>query len=86
MGSYAWAIKGSKTSSGNPIIYSGPQMGFTVPSIIGEGSIRAGGLNISGMQSRGFPASLSVAHRTMHGPCRWVMPIPWIITWNPRLR
>jgi penicillin amidase len=64
MGSYAWAIKGSKTASGNPIIYSGPQMGFTVPSIIGEGSIRAGGLNISGMHVAGLPAI--VIGRTPH--------------------
>ena len=64
MGSYAWAIKGSKTASGNPIIYSGPQMGFSVPSIIGEGSIRAGGLNVSGMHIAGLPAI--VIGRTPH--------------------
>jgi penicillin amidase len=64
MGSYAWAIKGSKTASGNPMIYSGPQMGFTVPSIIGEGSIRAGGLNISGMHIAGLPSI--VIGRTPH--------------------
>lgn len=64
MGSYAWAIKGSKTSSGNPMIYSGPQMGFTVPSIIGEGSIRAGGLNVSGMTIAGLPSI--IIGRTPH--------------------
>jgi penicillin G amidase len=64
MGSYAWAIKGNKTASGNPIIYSGPQMGFTVPSIIGEGSIRAGGLNISGMHVAGLP--VIIIGRTPH--------------------
>jgi len=64
MGSYAWAIKGSKTASGNPIVYSGPQMGFTVPSIIGEGSIRAAGLNISGMHVAGLPGI--VIGRTPH--------------------
>jgi penicillin amidase len=64
MGSYAWAIKGSKTASGNPILYSGPQMGFTVPSIIGEGSIRAGGLNVSGMTIAGLPAI--IIGRTPH--------------------
>jgi penicillin amidase len=64
MGSYAWAIKGSKTASGKPIIYSGPQMGFSVPSIIGEGSIRAGGLNISGMHIAGLPGI--VIGRTPH--------------------
>jgi len=56
MGSYAWTVAGSKTSDGNPIIYSGPQMGFTVPSVVGEGSIRAGGLNVSGMIITGIPA------------------------------
>lgn len=64
MGSYAWAIKGSKTATGNPMIYSGPQMGFTVPSIIGEGSIRAGGLNVSGMIITGLPSI--VIGRTPH--------------------
>jgi penicillin amidase len=64
MGSYAWAIKGSKTATGNPMIYSGPQMGFTVPSIIGEGSIRASGLNVSGMIITGLPAI--VIGRTPH--------------------
>jgi penicillin amidase len=64
MGSYAWAISGSKTATGNPMIYSGPQMGFTVPSIIGEGSIRAGGLNISGMHIAGLPGI--VIGRTPH--------------------
>ena len=42
-GSYAWAISGERTSTGNPMLYSGPQMGFSVPSIVQEGSIRAGG-------------------------------------------
>ncbi len=55
MGSYAWTVAGSKTASGNPIIYSGPQMGFSVPSIVLEGSIRAGGLNVSGMTVAGIP-------------------------------
>ena len=48
-------MSGRKTKSGNPIIYSGPQMGFSVPSIVTEGSIRAGGLNISGMTVPGLP-------------------------------
>lgn len=64
MGSYAWAVAGSKTRSGNPILYSGPQMGFTVPSIILEGSIRAGGLNVSGMGIAGIPGI--VIGRTPH--------------------
>ncbi len=64
MGSYAWAVSGSKTASGNPMLYSGPQMGFSVPAIIGEGSIEAGGLRVSGMQIAGIPGI--VIGRTPH--------------------
>ncbi len=55
MGSYAWAISGEKTASGNPMVYSGPQMGFEVPSVICEGSLRGGGLEVSGMHVPGIP-------------------------------
>ena len=68
MGSYAWVVDGDKTATGNPIIYSGPQMDhafrFSVPSIVTEGSIKAGGLNISGMTIPGMPAI--VIGRTPH--------------------
>ncbi|RLB75131.1 MAG: hypothetical protein DRH06_08535, partial [Deltaproteobacteria bacterium] len=68
MGSYAWVVSGDKTASGNPIIYSGPQMDhafkFSVPSIVAEGSIQAGGLNVSGMVIPGMPAI--VIGRTAH--------------------
>ncbi|OQX22416.1 MAG: hypothetical protein BWK80_30565 [Desulfobacteraceae bacterium IS3] len=64
MGSYAWVLAGSKTASGNPILYSGPQMGFPVPSVVLEGSIRAGGLNISGMTVAGIPGI--IIGRTPH--------------------
>jgi penicillin amidase len=58
LGSYAWAVSGSKTQSGNPIIYSGPQAGFSVPAIVQEGSIRGGGLNVSGGAVPGIPGIL----------------------------
>lgn len=64
MGSYAWVVSGDKTESGNPIIYSGPQMGFSVPSIVTEGSIRAGGLDVSGMTIPGIPGI--IIGRTPH--------------------
>ena len=64
MGSYAWVVSGDKTQSGNPILYSGPQMGFDVPSITVEGSIRGGGLNISGMTVPGIPGL--IIGRTPH--------------------
>lgn len=64
MGSYAWVVSGEKTKSGNPILYSGPQMGFSVPSIVTEGAINAGGLNISGMTVPGVPGI--IIGRTPH--------------------
>lgn len=64
MGSYAWTVSGSKTASGNAIIYSGPQMGFPVPSIVLEGAIQGAGLNISGMSVPGIPGI--IIGRTPH--------------------
>jgi len=64
MGSYAWAVSGDKTASGNPIVYSGPQMGFETPSIVTEGSIRGGGLEVSGMTVPGIP--FIIIGRTPH--------------------
>lgn len=68
MGSYAWAVAGDKTASGNPIVYSGPQMDlptkYTVPSIVTEGSIRGGGLELSGMTVPGIP--FLIVGRTPH--------------------
>ncbi len=64
MGSYAWVVSGAKTASGNPVIYSGPQMGFSVPAIVLEGSINAGGLNVSGMAVAGIPGI--IIGRTPH--------------------
>jgi penicillin amidase len=64
MGSYAWTVSGDKTASGNATMYSGPQMGFDTPSIVTEGSIRGGGLNVSGMTVPGIPAI--IIGRTPH--------------------
>ncbi|MCK5379092.1 MAG: penicillin acylase family protein, partial [Acidobacteria bacterium] len=64
MGSYAWAVSGDKTASGNPTMYSGPQMGFPLPSIVMEGSIRGGGIEVSGMTVPGIPGI--IIGRTPH--------------------
>lgn len=57
LGSQAWVVSGDKTVSGNPVIFSGPQMAFQfdAPAVMQEGSIRAGGLNVSGMTVPGIP-------------------------------
>ena len=64
MGSYAWVVHGSKTTSGNPILYAGPQMGFESPSICIECSIEAGGIKVSGMMIPGIPGV--ILGRTPH--------------------
>jgi len=64
MGSFAWVVSGEKTRTGHPILYSGPQMGLSTPSIVLEGSIRGGGLNVSGMTVAGVPGI--VIGRTPH--------------------
>ncbi len=64
-GSYGWVVSGTKTASGHPIIYSGPQMGnSSVPSIVTEGSIIGGGMAISGMTVPGIPGI--IIGRTPH--------------------
>ncbi|MBW2367973.1 MAG: penicillin acylase family protein [Deltaproteobacteria bacterium] len=55
-GSYAWVVSGNKTASGNPILYSGPQMGFAAPSLATQGCIRAGGLDVFGLALTAVPA------------------------------
>jgi len=64
MGSHGWVVSGDRTASGNPILYSGPQMGFDVPSIVTEGSIQAGEMNVSGMTVPGMPTL--IISRTPH--------------------
>jgi penicillin amidase len=55
LGSYAAVLSGKKTTTGNPILYSGPQMGFYTPSIVCEGSMKAPGYVASGMCVPGLP-------------------------------
>jgi len=71
MGSYAWVVSGSKTASGHPILYSGPQMGFPAPSIVCEGSIQTPTLNYSGMTVPGIPG-LIIARTPHHA---WSMQV-----------
>lgn len=55
LGSYAWVVSGRKTQSRRPILYSGPQMGFTVPAPVVEGSIETPLLKVSGAAIPGIP-------------------------------
>lgn len=79
-GSYAWAVSGSKTASGNPIIYSGPQMGFETPAIVMEGSMisEEANVHISGMTVIGIPGL--IIGRTPHHA--WSMQVGHTDTWD----
>ncbi|MGH9822527.1 MAG: penicillin acylase family protein, partial [Blastocatellia bacterium] len=57
-GSYALAVSGGKSISGNAILLAGPQMGFTTPSIAYEIHYSAPNLNVVGMTIPGIPQIL----------------------------
>jgi penicillin amidase len=54
-GSYCVVVAPRRSSTGNPLLLSGPQMGFTSPSILHEISIDAPGLHITGADVPGVP-------------------------------
>ncbi|MBS1728049.1 MAG: penicillin acylase family protein [Armatimonadetes bacterium] len=57
-GSYCAVVNKSMSATGNALLLSGPQMGFTIPSIIHETSIHAPGLDVAGMDVPGIPGVL----------------------------
>ena len=54
-GSYCAVVRNSQSVSGNAMLLSGPQMGFTVPSICHEMSIHTPGMDLAGMDVPGVP-------------------------------
>ncbi len=54
-GSYCVAVNKSQSTTGHAMLLSGPQMGFTIPSVIHETSIHAPGLDVAGMDVPGVP-------------------------------
>ena len=59
LGSYAWAVSGARSASGFPMLYGGPQMGFSVPEVLHEVQLNGGnGFNVSGMAFAGVPPVL----------------------------
>lgn len=77
-GSFAWAVSGRLTDSGNPMLYSGPQVGFAAPGLFVEGSIESEALNVSGMTIPGIPAI--IIGRTPHHA--WSMQVGYAGTWD----
>ena len=77
-GSYAWVVSGSMTDSGNPVLYSGPQVGFSAPVLFVEGSIKSDVLTASGMAIPGIPGI--IVGRTPHHA--WSMQVSYAGTWD----
>ncbi len=57
-GSYCVVVNKARSATGNAMLLSGPQMGFTVPSIIHEISIHTPGMDLAGMDVPGVPGVL----------------------------
>ncbi len=57
-GSYCVAVNKGRSQSGNAMLLSGPQMGFTIPSVVHEMSIHVPGVDVAGMDVPGVPGVL----------------------------
>lgn len=77
-GSYAWVVSGDKTETGNPMLYSGPQVGFSAPVLFVEGSIVSDSMTVSGMAIPGIPGI--IVGRTPHHA--WSMQVGYAGTWD----
>jgi penicillin G amidase len=58
VGSNNWALSGSRTASGRPILCSDPHLGITLPSIWYEIQMASPGMNVYGVTSPGSPGVL----------------------------
>lgn len=57
-GSYAIVVGPKRSATGWPLLVSGPQMGFSKPSVVHEMSISAPGIAVAGMDVPGVPGVL----------------------------
>ncbi len=55
-GSNAWAVAGSRTASGKPILSNDPHLEFSAPSTWHQVHLKAPGLNVIGVALPGIPA------------------------------
>jgi penicillin amidase len=55
LGSNNWAVSGTKTASGKPILCNDPHLGLTFPSIWYEMQLNAPGINVYGVTLPGSP-------------------------------
>jgi penicillin amidase len=55
LGSNALAVRGDLTESGNALLYGGPQMGFSSPSVMYEIGLHGPDFDVTGSTVAGFP-------------------------------
>lgn len=55
----AWAVRGTRTATGNPMLYGGIKAGFSAPVPVVEGTIQAGDITVSGVTIAGVPGFLA---------------------------
>lgn len=55
VGSYAIVVSPKRSSTGNALLLSGPQMGFQTPSVVHELSLVAPGYSVTGIDVPGMP-------------------------------
>lgn len=77
-GSYAWVLSGDITETGNPMLVSGPQMGYSAPNPVCEGSIESDALSVSGAIVPGVPAVV-VGRTPFHA---WSFQVGHTPTWD----
>src|SRR5262249_39795851 len=65
MGSNNWAVDGTKTASGKPILCSDPHLGFRLPSIWYACHLCVAGYNLAGVTFPGGPAVI-IGHTDHH--------------------
>ncbi|HEV2495897.1 MAG TPA: penicillin acylase family protein [Terriglobia bacterium] len=58
LGSNNWAVDGTKSSTGKPLLANDPHLGFQLPSIWYTAHLVAPGLNITGVTFAGFPYTI----------------------------
>jgi len=57
-GSFGFVIDGSRSETGHPILFGGPQMGFIYPDIVHEVHLKGPGIHVTGMAFAGGPTVL----------------------------
>lgn len=65
LGSHAWVVSAAKSTTGSPMLFGGPQLGFNTPELFHEVQLKGGnGFDVAGVAFAGIP--LVLVGRTDH--------------------